>query len=65
MVLQSFVVLKNRDGKRVFWPTGNEMKSVLKGTKTIMNITNIKVENEAAKVDPSLFDLSNLTRKWW
>ncbi len=65
MELHSFVVLKNRDGKNVFWPTGNEMKSVLKGTKTIMNITNIKVENETGKVDPSMFNISYLTRKWW
>ncbi len=65
MELLSFVVLQNRDGKRVFWTTGNEMKSVLKGTKTMMDITNIKVENEAGNVDPGMFNISSLTRKWW
>ncbi len=65
MTLFSFVVLKNRDGKRVFWNTGAEMKTVLKGTKTIMQMDNTKVEDETGKIDPDIFNISYLTRKWW
>lgn len=65
MELLSFIVLKNREGKRVFWATGKEMKSILMGTKTLMNITNIKVENEAGNVDINMFNITYLMRKWW
>jgi Outer membrane lipoprotein-sorting protein len=63
--LLSFTVKKNRDGKRVVMATGMEMKSMLKGTKTIMAIQNIKVEKQVKKVTPAMFKTSYLTRKWW
>lgn len=63
--LLSFAVLKNRDGQRVFWNTTMEMKSMLKGTRTILEQSSIKVENETGKVDPTIFNISYLTRKWW
>jgi Outer membrane lipoprotein-sorting protein len=65
MRLLSFTTKKNRDGKRVFMVTGMEMKSVLKGTKTVMNTKNIRVEKQTKKVSPSMFNVSYLTRKWW
>ncbi len=63
--LLAFLIKKNRDGKKVFVPTGMEMKNVLKGTKTIMQISNMRVENAAKKVDAPIFTLRYLTRKWW
>ncbi|MBU2513315.1 outer membrane lipoprotein-sorting protein [bacterium] len=65
MNLLSFTVQKNRDGESVFLTTGIEMKNVLKGTKTIMESKNIRVEDQTGNVDPSIFNISYLTRKWW
>lgn len=65
MRMISFAVKKNKDGKKVFMATGMEMKNMLKGTKTIMDISNLKVEKKAKKVNPSIFSLKYLTRKWW
>ena len=45
--LLGFTVKKNRDQQKVYFPTGMEMKNVLKGTKTIMKMKNIKVEAKA------------------
>ena len=44
MKLLSFSVKKNKDAKKVFIPTGMEMRSLLKGTKTIMQTKKINVE---------------------
>jgi len=63
--LLSFKVKKNRDGKKVFMPTGMEMKNVLKGTKTVMEMKNIKAGKKATKVKPSIFKVDYLTRRWW
>jgi hypothetical protein len=65
MQLRSFTVKKNRDGKRVFQVTGMEMANVLKGTKTLMEVRNLKVEKQAKKLNPTIFTTSYLTRKWW
>lgn len=67
MKMLSFAVKKNRDGKKVFIPTGMEMRSMLKGTKTVMQMPpkSIKVEKQASKVKSSIFTTSYLTRKWW
>lgn len=63
--LISFTVKKNRDGKKVFMPTGMEMKNVLKGTKTILQVKNIKTGKKAAKIKPAIFKVDYLTRRWW
>lgn len=65
MKMNSFTIKKNRDGKKVFLVTGMEMKNVLKGTKTIMETQNIKVEQQTKKITPAVFTTSYLTRKWW
>ncbi len=65
MNLLSFSVKKNRDGKKVFMMTGMEMRSMLKGTKTIMKTQNVKVEKQAKKVKPDIYKTTYLTRKWW
>ncbi len=63
--LLGFTIKKNRDGKRVFIPTSMEMKNVIKGTKTVMSVKNIKTENAAGKIKPGIFKIDYLTRKWW
>jgi len=63
--LLSFAIQKNRDGRNVFIPTGMEMKNVLKGTKTIMQMQNIQVESAVANIQPEIFKVEYLTRKWW
>ncbi len=65
MRLLSFSVKKNRDGKKIFMPTGIEMKNALKGTKTVMKLKNIKTGKKAAKIKPSIFKVDYLTRRWW
>lgn len=63
--LLSFAVKKNRDGKKVFMPTGMEMKNVLKGTKTVMEMQNIRTGKGANKIKPDIFKVEYLTRRWW
>ncbi len=63
--LISFTIKKNRDGKKVFIPTSLEMKNMLKGTKTVMRMKNIKTEKKASKVKKDMFKVEYLTRKWW
>ena len=63
--LRSFAVKKNRDGKKVYMPTGLEMKNVIKGTKTVMGMKNIKTGKKAAKIKPGIFKVDYLTRRWW
>lgn len=63
--LHSFSVKKNKDGKRVFIPTSLEMKNVMKGTKTVMRMKNIKTGKSATKINPTIFKTDYLTRKWW
>ncbi len=63
--LLSFKVRKNRDGKKVFITTGMEMKNVLKGTRTVMQMKNIKTGKKAAKIKPGIFKVDYLTRRWW
>lgn len=65
--LLAFSVKKNRDRKKVYVPTNIEMKSVLKGTKTIMMIPfrSLRVEKAARKVKPGIFKVNYLTRRWW
>lgn len=63
--LKSFKVKKNRDGKKVFMPTSMMMKNVLKGTRTVMIMKNIKTGKKASKIKPSIFKVDYLTRRWW
>ncbi len=63
--LLDFKVKKNKDGKKVFMPTSLEMKNVLKGTRTVMNMKDIKTRSKAKKVKPAIFKVDYLTRKWW
>jgi hypothetical protein len=63
--LLSFKVFKNKDKKSVFIMTGSEAKSVLKGTKTVMKMTNIKTGKAAKTVRKEIFKTSFLTRRWW
>lgn len=65
MRLISFTVVKNRDQKKVFMMTSSEVKSVLKGTKTVMKMSNIKTGKAAASVKPGIFATQYLTRRWW
>lgn len=65
MRMTSFTTVKNRDGKKIFTTTGMEMKNVLKGTRTEMQISNLRTGNKASKVKPDIFNLQYLTRKWW
>ncbi len=65
MELQSFKVVKNKDGQKVFTPTGMEMRNVLKGTRTEMEVTNLRTAASAANVSPDIFSLQYMTRKWW
>jgi len=63
--LLSFKVLKNKDKKRVFIMTGSEVKSVLKGTKTVMKMSKIRTGSAAASVRQDIFKTTYLTRRWW
>ncbi len=63
--LLSFAVKKNKAGKKVFIPTGMEMKNLLKGTRTVMITKNIKVGKKTKNIKESMFNTSYLTRKWW
>lgn len=63
--LLAFTIHKNKDGKKVFIPTSMEMKNVLKGTRTVMTMKNIRTGEQASQVKPEIFDISYLTRKWW
>ena len=63
--LLGFTVQKNVDKKKVYFPAALEMKNVLKGTKTIMRLKNMKVESAAKKVKPGIFKIEYMTRKWW
>ncbi len=63
LTLKSFLIQKNKDGKRVFIATGAEMKNMLKATKTTMETKNIKVEGKVKGVKPSMFKTTYLTRK--
>jgi outer membrane lipoprotein-sorting protein len=65
MRLVDFKVKKNRDGKKIFMPTYVEMKNVLKGTRTVMQMKNIKTGKKAAKIKPGIFKVDYLTRRWW
>lgn len=63
--LQSFTVRKNRDSKKVLMSTSMEMKNVLKGTKTVMQVKKIKTGKATAKINPGIFKVDYLTRRWW
>lgn len=63
--LLAFTVKRNKDGKKVYMPTGMEMKNVLKGTKTIMEMENIRTGDQAANIKPDIFKVEYLTRRWW
>jgi len=65
MTMLSFKRVKNRDGKPVFMVTGLEMKSQLKGTKTLMKMGKITVGKRASKVKEGIFSLGKFTRRWW
>lgn len=62
---KKFTVKKNRDGKKVYIPTELLVQNVIKGTKTVMQISKIKVEKKASSVKSEIFKTSYLTRRWW
>ncbi len=63
--LLGFTIKENKDGKKVYIPTAMEMKNVIKGTKTIMSMKTIKTGNSADNINPGIFKIDYLTRKWW
>jgi len=63
--LRSFKTLKNKDKKSVYTVTGSEVKNVIKGTKTIMKMSNIRTGAAAKSVRPDIFKTKYLTRRWW
>ncbi len=63
--LRAFAIKKNKNGKKVFMVASLEIQNLLKGTKTIMQMKNIKVGKSARKVTPKIFKVEYLTRKWW
>lgn len=63
--LLAFKVLRNKDQKKVFMMTSSEVKSVLRGTKTIMKMSDVKTGSAAGSVKPGIFSIDYLTRRWW
>lgn len=62
---KQFTIKKNKDKKKVYIPTKVLVNSVIKGTKTMMYVSKIKVEKKASSVDGKIFKTSYLTRRWW
>jgi len=62
--LQSFLTATNVKGETVFFTTGIEMKNVQTGTRTILELKNLKFEADA-NVRTDIFTEQYLTQKWW
>jgi hypothetical protein len=64
MKLLSFLSRNNVKGQKVYFYTGYEMKNVKRGTKTELLFKNMKLEEEA-NINPKIFSVEYMTRKWW
>lgn len=64
MKLLSFVSRNNVKGDRVYYYTGYEMKNVKRGTRTELFFKNMRFEEEA-NINPNIFSIEYMTRKWW
>jgi len=64
MKLLSFVSQNNVKGQKVYYYTGYEMKNVKRGTRTELLFKNMRFENEA-NINPNIFSVEYMTRKWW
>ncbi len=64
MNLLSFITRKNVKGLQVYYPTGLEMKTLKRGTKSELLFSNMRFEEEA-NITPNIFSVEYLTRKWW
>jgi len=62
--LLSFLSRNNVKGQKVYFYTGYEMKNVKRGTKTELLFKNMKLEEEA-NINPNIFSVEYMTRKWW
>ena len=62
--LLSFLKGKNVRGETVFFTTSLEMKNVQRGTKTILEMQNMKFEKDA-DLRTDIFTEQYLTRRWW
>ncbi|MBN1497139.1 MAG: outer membrane lipoprotein-sorting protein [Spirochaetes bacterium] len=64
MRLLSFVSRNNVKGQKVYYYTGYEMKNVKRGTRTELLFKKMRFE-EQANINPNIFSVEYLTRKWW
>lgn len=64
MRLISFLKSKNVNGETVFFTTSIEMKNVQTGTKTILEMANMKFEKDA-NLRTDIFTEQYLTKRWW
>ncbi|HOO72564.1 MAG TPA: outer membrane lipoprotein-sorting protein [Spirochaetota bacterium] len=64
LTLISFLTGKNVKGETVFFTTSIELKNVQRGTKTILELKNLKFEADA-DVRSDIFTEQYLTQKWW
>ncbi len=64
LTLNSFLTGKNVKGETVFFTTSIDMKNVQRGTRTVLELKNLKFEAEA-DVRPDIFTEQYLTQKWW
>jgi hypothetical protein len=62
--LLSFLSRNNVRGQKVYFYTGYEMKNAKRGTKTELLFKNLKFEDEA-NINPNIFSVEYMTRKWW
>ncbi|MBN2158574.1 MAG: outer membrane lipoprotein-sorting protein [Spirochaetes bacterium] len=62
--LKSFITRNNVYGKKVYYTTALEMKNVRRGTRTELIFKNMKFEEEA-NINPGIFTVEYMTRKWW
>jgi len=64
MRLLSFVSRDNVKRQKVYYYTGYEMKNVKRGTRTELLFKNMRFE-EQANINPNIFSVEYMTRKWW
>ena len=60
-----FTIKKNKEGKKVYILTEMLVNNVITGTKTVMQISKLKVEKKAKSVKENIFKTPYLTRRWW
>lgn len=64
LTLLSFLTGTNVKGETVFFTTSIEMKNVQRGTKTILELKNLKFEGDS-NLRTDIFTEQYLTQKWW